>query len=154
MEKRAVLFVDDDEIVLKSIEKSLTDESYIKYFAKSGEDAIEILQREEVHVIVVDIVMPGMGGLELLKIVRKEYPNIVSMVLSGYAQSADVRMVMPEAGVYRFIPKSWTFDEDLRTVIQQAIDNYNLQREHQDMVAELEGRSDQHRMTACPTNAE
>ena len=154
MENRAVLFVDDDEIVLKSIEKSLTDESYDKYFAKSGEDAVEILQREEVHVIVVDIVMPGMGGLELLKIVKKEYPNIVSMVLSGYAQSADVMMVMYEAGVYKFIPKSWTFDEDLRTVIRQAIDNYNLQSEHQDMVAELEGRSDQPRMTACSTNAE
>jgi two-component system response regulator HupR/HoxA len=154
MEKRAVLFVDDDETVLKSIEKSLTDESYDKYFAKSGEDAIEILQREEVHVIVVDIVMPGMGGLKLLKIVKKEYPNIVSMVLSGYAQSAEVMMVMHEAGVYRFISKSWTIDEDLRTVIRQAIDNYNLQSEHQDIVAELEGRSDRHRMTSCSTNAE
>jgi len=140
MEKRAVLFVDDDEIVLKSIDKSVTDESYDKYFAKSGEDALEILQQEEVHVIVVDMVMPGMDGLELLKIVKKEYPNIVSMVLSGYAQPANVMMAIYEVGVYRFISKPWTFDEDLRTVIRQAIDNYNLQSEHEDIVAEL-GRS-------------
>jgi DNA-binding NtrC family response regulator len=142
VEKRAVLFVDDDEILLKTIEKSITDEPYNKYFAKSGEDALEILKREEVPIIVVDIVMPGMGGLELLKIVKKEYPNIVSMVISGYAQSADAMMVLQQEGVYRFIPKSWTFDEDIRTIIRQAIDHYNLQSEHEDMVEELELCSD------------
>jgi len=137
MEKRAVLFVDDDETVLKSIERCLADESYDKYFTKSGEDALEILQREEVHVIVVDMVMPGMDGLELLKIVKKKCPNIVSMVLSGYAQPANVMMAMYEVGVYRFISKPWAFDEDLRTVIRQAIDNYNLQSEHEDIIEEL-----------------
>jgi DNA-binding NtrC family response regulator len=142
MEKRAVLFVDDDEILLKTIEKSIKDESYNKYFANSGEDALEILRREEVHVIVVDIVMPKMDGLKLLKIVKKEYPNIVSMVISGYAQSADAMMILQQEDVYRFIPKSWTFDEDVRTVIRQAIDHYNLQSEHEDMVAELEHCSD------------
>ncbi len=142
MEKRAVLFVDDDDILLKTIEKSITDESYDKYFAKSGEDALEILKREEVHVIVVDIVMPGMDGLELLKIVKKEYPNIVSMVISGHAQSADAMMVLQQEGVYRFIPKNWTFDNDLRTVILRAIDRYNLQSEHEDILAELGRCSD------------
>ncbi len=146
MEKRAVLFVDDDEIVLKSIEKSISDESYDKHFAKSGEDALEILKREEVHVIVVDIVMPGMGGLELLKIVKKKYPNIVSMVISGHTQSADIMMVLQQEGIYSFIAKSWTLagaiDEDVRTVIRQAIDHYNLQSEHEDMVKESELCSD------------
>lgn len=143
-DKRAVLFVDDDEILLKSIEKSIEDESYDKYFATSGEDALEILKKEEVHVIVVDIVMPGMDGLELLKIVRKEYPKIVSMVISGFAQSADVMMSLQQEGVYRFIPKNWTFDEDLRTVIRRAIDTYNLQSEHEDMTAELKRCSTKH----------
>jgi two-component system response regulator HupR/HoxA len=138
MEKRTALFVDDDETVLMSIEKCLTDESYDKYFAKSSKDALEILQREEVHVIVVDMVMPGMDGLELLKIIKKEYPNIVSMVLSGYAQPANVMMVLCDIGVYKFIAKPWTFDEDFRAIIQRAIDNYNLQSEHEDMAAELE----------------
>ena len=137
MENRAVLFVDDDEVVLKSIESSIMDEPYDKYFVKSGEEALEILRREEVHVIVVDIVMPGVGGLELLKIVKKEYPNIVSMVISGHAQSADAMMLLQLEGVYRFVPKSWTFDEEVRTVIRQAIDHYNLRSEHEDIVAEL-----------------
>ena len=136
-EKKAVLFVDDDEIILKSIEKSIADEPYDKHFAKSGEEALKILKQEEIHVIVVDLVMPGMDGLELLKIVRKEYPKIISMVISGFAQSADVMMALQQEGVYKFIPKNWTFDEDLRTVIRRAIDTYNLQSEHEDMAAEL-----------------
>ena len=138
MEKRAVLFVDDDEILMKNIEKSITNEPYDKYFAKSGEDALEILKREEVHIIVVDLIMPGMGGIELLKIVKKDYPNIVSMVISGYAQSADAMMVLSDLGVYKFIAKSWTFDENVIMVIREAIDHYNLQSEHEDMAAELE----------------
>jgi DNA-binding NtrC family response regulator len=142
MEKRAVLLVDDDEILLKSIEKSIADESYDKYFATSGEDALEILEREEVHIIVVDIIMPGMGGIELLKIVKKDYPNIVSMVISGYAQSDGAMMALSDLGVYKFIAKSWTFDENIRMVIRQTLDHYNLQSEHEDMAAELEHCSD------------
>ncbi|MFC1794299.1 response regulator [Planctomycetota bacterium] len=142
MEKRAVLFVDDDEIVLKSIEKSIKDEPYDIYFAESGKDALEILKQEEVHVIIVDIAMPGMDGLELLKIVKKEYPKIVSMVISGFMQSTDIMMVLQQEGVYKFIPKNWTFDEDLKMVIRRAIDTYNLQREHEGTAAELE---------LCPT---
>jgi len=155
VEKITVLFVDDDETVLKSIERILKDESYNRDYARSGEDALEILQREEVHVIVVDMVMPGMvhvivvdmvmpgmGGLELLKIVKKEYPNIVSMALSGYAQSAEIMMAMYEVGVYRFISKPWTFDDDLKKVVRRAIDSYNLQSEHEDMVEELGRCSD------------
>ncbi len=134
MEKRTVLFVDDDEIVLLSMEKSLKDEAYDKHFAKSGEEALEILQREEVHVIVVDEVMPRMNGLELLKIVRKEYPHIVRMVLSGYAQPDDVMAAMFEEGIYKYTAKPWTFDGGFRTVIRQAIDNYNLVSEHEDNV--------------------
>ena len=142
MEKRAALFVDDDEILLKTIEKSITDEPYDKYFAKSGEDALEILKREEVHIVIVDIIMPWMGGIELLKIVKKEYPKIVSMVISGYAQSADAMTVLSELGVYRFVAKSWTLDEDVRMVIQQVIEHCNLQSEHEDIATELEHCSD------------
>ena len=143
VKKRCLLFVDDDEAVLQDIERNLKDEAYDKYYAKSGEEALEILQREKVHVIVVDMIMPGMDGLELLKIVKKEYPNIVSMVLSGHAQPVDSMMAMCELGIYRFISKPWTINEDFRTVIRRAIDNYNLRRKHEDIATELECYSDQ-----------
>jgi DNA-binding NtrC family response regulator len=138
LEKKAVLFVDDEEIALQALERSLKDEVYGKYFAKSGEEALEILLREKVHVIVVDMVMPGMGGLELLKIIRKEYSNIVSIAISGYEQSTDIMTTLYGEGIYKFISKPWTFDDDLRKTIQQALDNYDLQIEHEEIVEELE----------------
>ena len=139
MENRGVLFVDDEEKVLKSIERCLLDEPYHKYYAKSGRDALEILKREEVHVIVVDMVMPGMDGLELLKIVKRQYPKIINMVLSGYAQPVNTMMAICEVGIYRFITKPWAYDDDLRVIIRRAIDNYNLQNEHEDVLAGLGG---------------
>jgi DNA-binding NtrC family response regulator len=137
LKERAVLFVDDEEISLQALERSLRDEQYNRYYAGSAEEALEILRREEVHVVVVDIIMPGMGGLELLRIVRKEYPNIIRIALSGYTQSTDVTTTMYGEGIY-FIPKPWTLDDDLRKAIRRAIDNYNLQIEHEEIVAELE----------------
>ena len=145
MKKRAVLFVDDDEAVLQDLKSFLKDESYRKHFAKSGDEALEILQREEVHVIVADMVMHGMDGLELLTIAKKEYPHIVSIVLSGYAEQADVMMAMFGEGVYKYIPKPWAFDDNLRKVIRQAIDVYDLQSEHEEMAAELERCSSRQR---------
>lgn len=141
METRTVLFVDDDETVLKDLEMSLEAEPYEKYFAKNGEKAIEILRRQEVHVIVVDMVMPRMDGLELLKITKKEYPHIVSVVLSGYAQTSDVMTAMLELEIYQYVAKPWIFDKEFRRVMRRAIDNYNLRSEHKDIVAELESCS-------------
>lgn len=134
MEKRTVLFVDDDEIVLKDLEMSLEDEPYERCFARSGEKAIEILRRQEVHVIVVDMVMPRMDGLELLRIAKKEYPHMVSVVLSGYAQTSYVARAMLELNIDNYVAKPWIFDEGFRAVVRRAIDKYNLQSEPEDTV--------------------
>ncbi len=128
MEKRTVLFVDDDEIVLQSLERGLLDESYNKLFVKSCKEALEILQREEVHVIVTDMRMPEMTGLELLGIVRKEYPQIVGMVLSGYEQDAALKMAVEQGEIFRLITKPWKLgDADFEMLVREAINHYNLQ---------------------------
>ena len=141
METKTVLFVDDEEIVLRSIERGLLDEPYNKLFARSGEEALEILMCEEVHVMVTDMRMPGMGGHELLKIVKKEYPQIVSIVLSGYTHSTTIMMAIHEEDIFKFIPKPWKMAEDFKPAIRRAIDHYNLQKEHKEMMEELKPRS-------------
>ena len=134
--ERTVLFVDDDEIVLRSLQRGLLDEPYNQLFAKSGEQALEILREQEVHVLVTDMRMPGMDGLELLKAVGQEYPDIVKMVLSGYAQSSDLMTAVYQEGVFRFVPKPWELEADLKGLIQKAFDHYELQKEHQAIAAE------------------
>ena len=132
MTERTVLFVDDDSIVLRSIARGLLDEPYNICFANSGEEALKILCQQEVHVLVTDIRMPEMDGTELLKIVTKEYPHIVKMVLSGYTNTTDLMMAIHQEGVFKFIPKPWNLQEgeEFRAIVRCAIDHYNLQSEH------------------------
>jgi two-component system response regulator HupR/HoxA len=127
VEKRAVLFVDDDEIVLRSLERGFLDEPYNTLFAKSGQEALEILQREEVHVIVTDMRMPEMDGLNLLEIIRKMYPHIVGIVLSGYTEIDILQKAVNQGGIFRFIPKPWKLEGDFKKVVREAIEHYNLQ---------------------------
>jgi len=137
VEKRTVLFVDDDEIVLQSLERGLLDESYNKLFVKSCNEALEILQREQVHVIVTDMRMPEMTGLELLRTIRKEYPHIIGMVLSGYEQDTTLQTAADQGEIFKLIPKPWKFGGvDFETLVRKAVDHYNLQSEWERLAAE------------------
>ncbi len=126
---RAVLFVDDEEKVLASLKRTLHDEPYNTLFACGGKEALEILQQQEVHVIVTDMRMPEMDGLELLKTVKKDYPHIIRMVLSGYADMDTLLGAINQGEIFRFIPKPWKSNEELKTIIRQAIEFYDLHGE-------------------------
>jgi two-component system response regulator HupR/HoxA len=131
-QKKTVLFVDDDEIILRSLERGLLDENELfdQLFAKSGQEALEILQKEQVHVIVTDMRMPGMDGLELLKIIKETYPNIVMIVLSGYTEMPALQKEFDQGEIFEFVAKPWKLEKDLKKIILRAIDHYNLQSEH------------------------
>ncbi len=124
--------MDDDEIVLRSLERGLLDESefFEQLFAESGQEALDILQKEQVHVIVTDMRMPGMDGLELLKIVREKYPHIVMIVLSGYTDMPALLKEFNQGDIFEFVPKPWKLEKDLTKIILKAIEHYNLQSKH------------------------
>ena len=127
MENRTVLFVDDDVIVLKSLERGLMDESYDKFFAKTCEEAHEIIQREEVHVIVTDMCMPEMTGLELLRNLRKEHPDIIGIVLSGYDKDADLQTAVDQGEIFKLIMKPWKLGgTSFEKIVMQAVEQYNF----------------------------
>lgn len=131
LEKRTVLFVDDEDTVLRSIKRGFLDENELfnQRFAASGQEALEILQKEQVHVIVTDMRMPGMDGVELLKIVREKYPLIIIIVLSGYTDMSSFQNEFNQGEIFDFVPKPWKLDKDLKEVVLRAIDHYNLQSE-------------------------
>ncbi len=138
MEKRTVLFVDDEENILKSLRRSLVDEPYQVFFANSGKEAIEILRQEEVHVIVTDLRMPDMGGLALLRIVKEGHPHSIRLVLSGHAESESLLEAINNGEIWRFITKPWRSDEELKTIIRQAIEYYDLHSEREMMLGFVE----------------
>jgi two-component system response regulator HupR/HoxA len=126
-EEKTVLFVDDDEEILRSLERGLLDETYNKLFATSGKEALEVLKRNKVHVIVTDMLMPEMTGLELLRIVSKEYLNITGIVLTGYEMNTELRNAFDQGEIFKLIPKPlWKLGGKFE-IIQQALEHYNLQ---------------------------
>ncbi|MCP4259468.1 MAG: response regulator [Planctomycetes bacterium] len=127
VEKRTVLFVDDDEIILRSIKRAFLDELFDPLYANSGSEALEILQKEQVHVIVTDMLMPGMDGIELLKIVRERHPHIVKIVLSGYMDISALQEEFKQGEIFKIVPKPWKIEEGLKQVVLKAIEHYNLQ---------------------------
>jgi DNA-binding NtrC family response regulator len=137
MEKRTVLFVDDNQSVLSSLERGLLDEPYKILFATSAKKALEILEEKEVHVIVTDMRMPEMTGLELLKIVKEKYPRIVRLVLSGYTQITTLLTAINQGEIFKFITKPWKLEEEFKGIVQQAIDYYNLQAERDELASEV-----------------
>ncbi len=129
MERRTVLFVDDEEKILRSIKRSLLDEPYKTLFAESGREALKVLKWEDVHVIVTDMRMPAMSGLELLENVKKEHPHIIRIILSGCTQVDTLLRAINQGEILRYITKPWKSDEELKTVIRQAIEYYDLHSE-------------------------
>ena len=124
-EKRTILFVDDEIRLLRSIERGMLDEPYRLLFAESGKDALKLLEVNEVHVLVTDMRMPEMTGLELLKLVKDRYPHIVRLVLSGYTQVTTLLTAINQGEIFRFITKPWKMEEDFKPAIRQAVAQYD-----------------------------
>ena len=131
MEKRTVLFVDDEANTLNALKRVLLDEPYETLFADSAKEALEVLRANQVHVILSDMRMPQMSGVELLEIVKREYPYIIRLLFSAYTDIHTLLAGINQGEIFRFIPKPWGLDEELRTIVRQAIEYYDLHSEYE-----------------------
>lgn len=127
MEKRTILFVDDDLSVIETLKLGLIGEPYEKLFAKSAKEALDLLETHTVHVIVSDLRMPEMNGLELLRIVKERWPSVVRMVLSGYTQVSTLLHAINQGHIFKFIVKPWTIEDDFKPAIQDALVFFDTQ---------------------------
>ena len=120
MEKK-VLIVDDEERVVRSIAGVLEDEGFRVAKAKSGEEAIKLFQQEEPDVILLDIWMPGMDGIEVLKRLKWIAPECQVIMISGHA-TISTAMTAVRLGAFDFIEKPLSLDVLLMT-IRRALDH-------------------------------
>jgi DNA-binding NtrC family response regulator len=140
MEKRTVLFVDDEENVLSALRRGLLDEPYNTLFARSGREALEILARSPVHVIVTDMRMPEMGGLDLLRTVKQDYPHVVRMVLSGYTQVTTLLTAINQGEVFRFVTKPWKLEDEFKPAVREAVQYYDSQNQRNEAAVAVQQR--------------
>ncbi len=99
---RRILFVDDDRLLLDGLRGRLHTlrDAWEMVFVESGPRAITELEQGKFDAIVTDMRMPGMDGLELLKIVRERWPEVMRIVLSGYSDTGQSRRLLSEAHQY------------------------------------------------------
>ena len=119
MEKR-VLIVDDEERVVQSIAGVLEDEGFLVTTTGGGAEAIELFQKEEPDVTLLDIWMPGMDGIEVLKRLKAISPDCLVIMISGHA-TISTAMAAVKFGAFDFIEKPLSLDLLLQT-IRRAID--------------------------------
>lgn len=132
-----ILFVDDEQHILNALERCLRKEPYQCRFARSGAEALAMLSQQPFDIVVSDMRMPRMTGVELLKQVASQYPQTMRLVLSAWADSNDILDAVNEGQIYRYIIKPWD-DRVLRAVLRQAVEVKVLQARNQELMETLQ----------------
>ncbi len=114
-----IIVVDDEKRICHNVAKILSKNNYEVTHALSAQEALEKMAQESFALLISDIVMPGKNGLELLKMVKKEWPLTKAVMMTAYA-STDTAIKAVRLGALDYIPKPFTPDE-LRNKVRQAL---------------------------------
>lgn len=122
-----ILFVDDESNILNALRRVFIDDDYELHFAGSAADGLIILQNEPIDLVVSDVRMPVMDGIEFLARVKDIYPSIARILLSGYAEKASVIEALSSGCAQQILAKPWD-DHELKDVIHGAINQLSQQK--------------------------
>jgi diguanylate cyclase (GGDEF)-like protein len=122
-----ILLVDDDPSILEILSDLMAIFGYEYDIAQNGHEAIEKLKKGFFHIVLTDMKMPGMDGMELLRCINSSYPNIKVMVLTGYDRTFSYTDVV-KAGASDFISKPFNTDE-LEAKINRLVREIELLRQ-------------------------
>ena len=124
-----ILVVDDSEDMLEVLRRNLKLKGYKTYTVSNVEEAIKVLESTPMDLVITDLKMPGIGGIELIKHVRANYKNIEVLVITGYP-SIQGAVDAVKTGAQEYLVKSFT-DEELYDAVERAFDKINLRRSNQ-----------------------
>jgi two-component system NtrC family sensor kinase len=123
-ESSRILFVDDEERVLKALRRHFLDDDYEILTASSAREGLAILEEVPVQVVVSDFRMPVINGAEFLRQVSERWPETTRIVLSGYADIAAVISAINEGAIFKFISKPWK-DNELKDTVREAVERFH-----------------------------
>lgn len=143
--KFAILYVDDEPQNLISFKATFRRE-YTVYTALGGEEGLEILKNNEVHLIITDQRMPGMTGVQFLERTLADYPDTIRMILTGFSDTDAIIDVINHARIFRYITKPWD-EQELRMTIENARQVYKLQKSNKRLLSELQMKVEEQERT-------
>ena len=140
MKKYELLLIDDEPANLQKLHRTFVD-LYNVHLAHTGEKALEILKSRQIDAVITDQKMPHMSGIEFLDAARREQPDMVRIILTGYAEVDDLIAAINTSIVHKYITKPWVPD-DLRMAVREALEKRELQRENERLAAELQAANE------------
>lgn len=129
-----LLLVDDEASILSALRRLFRPQGYRILTAESGAAGLEILEREMVDLIISDMRMPEMDGATFLKQVRQHWPQIIRILLTGYADISSTVAAINEGEIYRYIAKPWD-DNEIQSVVREALERQRLESENRRLTA-------------------
>jgi signal transduction histidine kinase len=117
--KIKILIIDDEDIVLKSCLRILKNDDYEIDTVYSGDEGLKRTSEKEYDIVITDLKMPGLSGMEVLSTLRKNKPEVTVIIFTGYATVENAREAL-KMGAFDYIPKPFT-NEELRTVVDNAV---------------------------------
>jgi len=117
---KTILFVDDEEAILKALRRLFIQTDYETFFALGGKEALDIMEHEKIDLIITDMRMPEMNGYQLLKQVRIKHPATMRVIQSGYAEEQEIISALQDGSTRMYLMKPWD-NEKLFAIIEQLL---------------------------------
>ncbi|NIA08546.1 MAG: response regulator [Nitrospiraceae bacterium] len=128
MGKTKILIVDDEKIALKNLGHILKKQGFDITISQSGAKALQLLEEEEFDLLLTDLKMPKVDGLQVLTRARELYPDIEVIIMTGYA-SIDSAIEVMKAGAYQYIAKPYRANE-IRKMVIKALEKRHARMEN------------------------
>ncbi len=129
-----VLVVDDEENIRLAVERILTKIGCRVFKAADGQEALQVVKSEDIALVILDLKMPGMDGLEVQRQIQEIDETVLVIIITGYA-TIETAIEAMRQGAYDFIPKPFETDH-LRFVVRRALQIFYLQRERERLAEE------------------
>ena len=123
VKKYSILYVDDEKSNLR-VFKSLFKKLFNVYVTEHVSEAFEILKDNEIHLVITDQRMPEMTGTEFLEKMIVDYPDMISIILTGFTDIEVIKRAVNKVGIYKYITKPWDFGE-MKSTIDKAMESFN-----------------------------
>lgn len=117
MSKGKILVVDDEDIVRTSCSRTLSPEGYEVRLAKNGVEGLKLANEDRFDLVLTDLKMPDMDGIEVLRIIKEKWPETAVIIVTGY-QTVDTAVKAIKLGAYDYIEKPFTPDALISAVAE------------------------------------
>jgi two-component system response regulator PilR (NtrC family) len=133
-----ILIVDDEEVLRDVLSSLVREEGHEAFCARTGEEALTLLEREEVDLVLLDLMLPGMSGMEVLKQIRDKDQDLVVVVVTAFSSIEGAIEAMKQ-GAFHYIAKPFK-NEEVRHTIRQGLERQQLKSENRALKEQLQTR--------------